>query len=361
MDQQTIVKKKRKKKRKLNRLGKTVVGTGAALIVIAMLSIPTAIEKNTLSDLGYSKDGISAIKSQKISSYIRKGKYYSELLESAIIKKEFNKEYIDYYVNLKEFNNDYIKVVEKLLDKGYTNEDLLRLLQENSLEELYPLLVYDKIGDLEGYIKSGIDKSDYSLLNPYENMKDDVEWSVDMLVNKKHSMPATVEVSNLRVVDNNCAFRTTYLVDEAATAFENMCKAAKEDNIHFAASYGYRSYEEQQELYNLYVDAGGVEYADAEVARAGSSEHQTGLAVDVASMMNTTGQLFVNTEEYAWLYNNAHKYGFIERYTVEAEEITGYEAESYHWRYVGVELAEKVHSSGLTYEEYTELYMEIEG
>lgn len=359
MEQQTIVKKKRKKKRKLNRLGKTVVGAGVVLIITTTLSVPMVVEKNTLSDLGYSKEGISAIKSQKISSYIRKGKYYSELLEDAIIKKEFNKKYIDYYIGLKDFNSDYIKVVEKLLDKGYTNEELLKLLQEKDLKELYPLLVYDKIGDLDGYIKSGIDKSDYSLLNPYENMKEVSEWSVDMLVNKKNSMPATLEVANLRAIDNNCAFRTTYLVEEAATAFENMCKAAKEDNIHFAASYGYRSYKEQQELYNLYVDAGGNEYADAEVARVGSSEHQTGLAVDVASMVNTTGQSFVNTEEYAWLYNNAYKYGFIERYTVEAEEITGCEAESYHWRYVGTELAEKVHDSGLTYEEYVELYMEV--
>ena len=80
----------------------------------------------------------------------------------------------------------------------------------------------------------------------------------------------------------------------------------------------------------------------------GTSEHNLGLAMDICNTYDS----FANGEEYAWLVENAHKYGFILRYTAEKQEITGIVPEPWHWRFVGVEYAEKIKESGLCLEEY---------
>ena len=94
----------------------------------------------------------------------------------------------------------------------------------------------------------------------------------------------------------------------------------------------------------------GKENADRYSARAGYSEHQTGLAIDV----NTIDMSFDNTSESVWLRENAYKYGFIIRYPKGKEEITGYMYEPWHIRYVGKELSNKLYKDGsyITLEEY---------
>lgn len=127
----------------------------------------------------------------------------------------------------------------------------------------------------------------------------------------------------------------------------------------------YRSQERQQELYDnkvqrVMAEGASREAAQAEaarwVARPGTSEHQTGLAVDIVSLSNQMlDETQESTPEFQWLAENAWKYGFILRYPEGKEEITGYIFEPWHYRYFGTEEAQKIYESGLTVEEYYNL------
>lgn len=137
-----------------------------------------------------------------------------------------------------------------------------------------------------------------------------------------------------------------YMSREAYVAMEEMFAAAEADNMNgFIITSGYRSYARQIEI-----------FAETEAGKAqepGASEHQTGLSFDVTAE-NVGG--FETTPNYAWLCENAHKYGFIQRYPAGKEDITGISYEPWHYRYVGVEVAEFIHKKGITLEEFVEQY-----
>ena len=135
---------------------------------------------------------------------------------------------------------------------------------------------------------------------------------------------------------------------EAESAFNQLSEAAAEEGLDIYLSSGFRSFDEQNSIYNNYVDAYGQASADTFSARPGYSEHQTGLAIDV----NTIDDSFDGTPEAVWLANHAHEYGFIIRYPKGKEGITGYKYEPWHIRYLGVEKATEVYNSGLTLEEF---------
>ncbi len=138
------------------------------------------------------------------------------------------------------------------------------------------------------------------------------------------------------------------LTSECASAFENLRRAAALDGITIYIDSGFRSYEDQERLYEQYVNSRGKEAADTFSARAGHSEHQTGLTIDC----NNASDSFAGTPEAEWLAEHASEYGFIIRYPKGKEDITGYKYEPWHIRYVGKELAQELDSSGLTLEEY---------
>lgn len=135
---------------------------------------------------------------------------------------------------------------------------------------------------------------------------------------------------------------------DAQAAFDKMQSAAAAEGLNIYISSGFRSYDYQAGLYERYVEKSGKAEADRYSARPGHSEHQTGLAFD----LNTIDSSFADTEEYKWLKEHCAEYGFIIRYPENGESITGYIYEPWHIRYLGVDTAEKVFSSGLTLEEY---------
>ena len=135
---------------------------------------------------------------------------------------------------------------------------------------------------------------------------------------------------------------------EAEDAFYAMAGAAWADGIGIWQNSGYRSYEEQEELFGMYAADGGLAEADTYSARPGHSEHQTGLAYDV----NTANFGFVGTPEAYWIEQHCAEYGFIVRFPQGKEKVTGYDYEPWHIRYVGVELAQKLMSTGQCLEEY---------
>ena len=174
-----------------------------------------------------------------------------------------------------------------------------------------------------------------------------------MIVNKFNHLEKDFLPKDLvTLFDSN---RGAKMVKPAAEAYKKLIEKAKEDGITLESTTAYRSYSFQNTLYTNYVAKDGVKEADTYSARPGSSEHQLGLAVDLNDP-NVSGSR-LNDKDYEWLLNNSYKFGFIVRYTASGVPITGYMEEPWHIRYLGVDLATKVHDSGLTYEEYYDLYI----
>lgn len=136
--------------------------------------------------------------------------------------------------------------------------------------------------------------------------------------------------------------------EEALNAFYEMQEAAADEGLDIYISSSYRSYEDQERIYNSYVEEDGQEAADTYSSRPGHSDHQTGLTFDLNSIDDSFGY----TPESDWLKVNAHKYGFIIRYPEGKQEYTGYQYEPWHIRYLGIEKATEVYESGLSLEEF---------
>lgn len=141
---------------------------------------------------------------------------------------------------------------------------------------------------------------------------------------------------------------------EAKQSYELMRDEMRRDGLDIKIISDYRSYDEQRRVYDSSVEAYGKDAADEMTSLPGHSEHQTGYAFDFWTNDDTVtiDDSFDNTAEAEWLAKNAYKYGFILRYPRGKEAITGYKYESWHYRFVGPELAKKVFESGLTLEEY---------
>lgn len=140
----------------------------------------------------------------------------------------------------------------------------------------------------------------------------------------------------------------------AAKALEKMFHAAEAKGIILYGVSGYRSYQRQQGIYNRNVALHGKKATDSLSAKPGSSEHQSGLAIDVsASSVNCLlTERLADTKEGKWLAKNCHKYGYIVRYPKGKTKITGYSYEPWHIRYVGVPVATYLYEHDLTLEEY---------
>ena len=178
---------------------------------------------------------------------------------------------------------------------------------------------------------------------------------VDGVTSKGYSITT---VDGITYVDGTLIANKTYalpesynpggLTGETYSAFVQMQSAAAAEGLNIFVKSGFRSFYDQRYIYNGYVSRDGAAAADRYSARAGHSEHQSGMAIDV----NCTYTSFANEPEGIWLKNNCHKYGFIIRYPEGKEHITGYMYEPWHVRYVGVDLAAAVTESGLCLEEY---------
>ncbi len=202
------------------------------------------------------------------------------------------------------------------------NQDFLNLEDGEYLTEKgYTLKIQDKVAYIDNHI----------------------------IVNKTYSVPSNYEPKNTEnpVTGERC---NNCLEKEVMESFRLMQSDAASLGLNIYIASGYRSYIYQDKLYNNYVSISGKELADTYSARPGHSEHQTGFCFD----LNSVDDSFANTNEGKWINENADLYGFIIRYPKAKESITGYQYESWHLRYVGKELANKLHQDGvwLTLEEY---------
>ncbi len=172
-----------------------------------------------------------------------------------------------------------------------------------------------------------------------------------ILVNKYYNVGQDYIPENLELIDNQYAIGNMKMVKVAKEAFESLSAAAKKENLNIIAMSTYRSYDYQTNLYNRYVAQDGKENADTYSGRPGHSEHQTGLAADVYNKTETYTN-FERTKEYQWMQEHAHEYGFILRFPENKVDETGYQFESWHYRYVGLEAAKYIKEHNISFEEY---------
>lgn len=202
------------------------------------------------------------------------------------------------------------------------------------------------IEDIVTHVNIGLDNPYYTNTKPSTNLNTEL-----ILVNKYNYVTENYVPENLQPLNTSYARSGMQLVDIAKEAFESMSDDAKKEGMNIIAMSSYRSYDYQVNLYNNYVKTDGKEAADTYSARPGYSEHQTGLAVDVYNL-ELPYTSFEKTEEFNWMQENAYKYGFILRFPKDKVDITGYQYEAWHYRYVGKEVAKYIHNHNMTLEEY---------
>lgn len=304
---------------------------------------------------------------------------YSPTLEKIIVTDDFKKEYLNSYLDIKYNSNDrnFFLNINTLLDLGYNSNDVNKIYEILSLDNIKVLLENEYFSgifnilnlsyfhenyllrylnyakdnelsyeDIVTYVNIGLDHEYYSDMIKIDNPDD-----VLVLVNKYYALSSDYIPKDLETI--NSKYNRGYndkLRHDARIAFEEMCKNAVKDNIKIYSGSAYRSYNYQVNLYNQYVNVDGKRKADTYSARAGSSEHQTGLALDILN--EKLDYISASDKEYTWLVDNSYKYGFILRYPLNMEKITGYQYEEWHFRYVGVNVAKELHDMNITYDEY---------
>ena len=178
-----------------------------------------------------------------------------------------------------------------------------------------------------------------------------------ILVNKYYYVGEKYVPENLESLPLSYSRSGMKLTNVAKSALEELINAAKTDNMTILVTSSYRSYEYQVKLYNQYAEENSKEEADTYSARPGYSEHQTGLAVDIHNEKKVYTD-FENTEEFNWMQENAYKYGFILRFPKDKVNETGYIYESWHYRYVGKDIAKYIHKNNISFEEYYARFIE---
>lgn len=172
-----------------------------------------------------------------------------------------------------------------------------------------------------------------------------------VLVNKNNRFEKNYRPIDLEVISLMYANEEKYLRKVAKEAFEKLSADAQLLGLSIVAVSAYRNYEYQSNLYQYYVETKGKEYADQCSARPGHSEHQSGLSLDVQGS-NQDYDEFETSNEFTWMQEHAHDYGFILRYPKGKETITGFKYEPWHYRYVGIDVATYIYEHNLTLEEY---------
>lgn len=164
----------------------------------------------------------------------------------------------------------------------------------------------------------------------------------------KNYKPINSDIPNIPFIDSSTD-EEKQMEEIASKSVEKLFNKAKEEGIKFLATSAYRSYSSQKEIYTKKVISEGIKKANEYVAKPGTSEHQTGLCIDVT---NEDRWFVGSTKEAIWLAENAHKFGFIIRYPKGKEDVTGKSYEPWHIRYVGKDIAKEIHINNLTLEEY---------
>lgn len=371
---------KRKIKLKKNVIKKLKI-FGIFCVVLLGVFVFYRSQINSLKKLGYSEVASRNILFQFKKKYILSvGE--NKTLNAAFESKDYKEKYLDQYSKIDYQNHDnLIKNINTLIKKGYSNDNISMILAHGSDKDVTEFAKRDKINYLEEFfslpyaklsnydryvdysnetgendettvlaVNLDMDKENYK--NPFVVKK----FSTDMLINKHRSLQKDFEPDDLVSIDTEYAADDTQRGSRiAVNAFIDMYKAAKKEGYNLVINSSYRSYQEQEDICNTYRGLYGENYVLNYVAMPGFSEHQTGLAFDVGSK---NSNVFAESKEYEWIQENAHKYGFIQRFPSKYEAITGFRAEPWHYRYVGKKIATYIYEHNISFEEYYALFLD---
>lgn len=280
----------------------------------------------------------------------------------------------------KEMSSDEYIYKEDLLHLGYNLNDIEIIQNKISSIDVKEYFLKEKYNNVSSYINAlnFIPKNisryvDYYNKNQnmtYDNIILNVNMNLDYdfytnvntlhnyldittLVNKYNKLPDNYEIDDLVTLDNEYSKKGEKVREVIYNDLKKMFDEAKKDNINLNVISGFRTNEKQDTLFNNSIKKNGLDHALIYSAKPGYSEHQLGLAIDI----NSVEESFKNTNEYKWLKNNSYKYGFIERYPEGKEKITGFGYEPWHYRYLGVDVATKIFTENITYEEYVAKFL----
>ena len=364
------------------------------LIVILGILITLIAKRNAISlwRKGYDKEERKIL----LSLDKRELKEYLKLDEALDLDTwiEYTSDYhmYDYILyqekNTDVSNDDVIQYVDALYDNrdsleelGYTmdffrshyvdysSEDVSTIYKENISYETakkYFDINGCQISDLKEYIDSGskplkaVLSISYPFINseyqPEKDYKISNPKKYDVLIKNGFFLDEDYEPSDLVEIDLPLSedIESASLRKDAASALMEMAKDAKKEDLYIGIRSSYRSYSDQEAVYDYYMTMYGYAYASQLVSPPGSSEHQLGLGVDLTSqsVIDGTYSAFDQSPEYDWVIENCHKYGFILRYPEDKTDMTGAMNEPWHFRYVGKKAATEIHENNWTLEEY---------
>ena len=285
--------------------------------------------------------------------YLIKTINYHKTYEYKLLQVGYSKEEIVKLDKLNDKTKDYLLTIQY-------NDEVISLMKEKYFIEknLKKYLEYSKenkksLTDVVAIINVGSNNEWYT-----NTKKSDITKQELMLTNKFYSLDNSYNSDNMVKVSKEYSYGENQMVTNVTfDAFLNMFNAAKDEGLTLIINSSYRSYEDQEAIYNEYKNTRGEEYANKIAAKAGFSEHQTGMAIDIQTY-GSSASTFETFDEFKWLQDNAHKYGFILRYPKGKEYLTGYEYESWHYRYVGIDAATYIHENNITFDEYNAYFVE---
>ncbi len=376
-----MTKKKVKLKLKSN-AKKPLIIISAVIIVIIIIVAFYFNRIGELKNLGYSEVAAKSIIFKFKYSYVM-GIGENKTLNAAFESNDYLEDNLDDYAKIDYDDQEHlISNINKLLDKGYSDNEVSLIISKGDDESVSDFAKRDKVKYIEEFLSIDFAKlenfdryveyqdkenDDAETTVLYVNMDFDKEDYVDplvidkfddyVLVNKHRQLSSDYVPDDLVTIDEEYvkADGDVEIERNVAKAFYDMAEAASKDGMELMVSSGYRSYEDQEEITNTYLELYGQNYVDNYVAKPGFSEHQTAMSLDIASKSVDT---FVNSDEYVWMMDNAYKYGFILRYPRSKEDITGYKCEAWHYRYVGKKIAKYIHDNNITYDEYYVMFLD---
>ena len=375
-----VIKKKKLKLKKGAQKNLTIFG---AIILVLVIVFSFYFNKiNELKSIGYSSEAAkNIIFSFKYSYVMDIGE--NKTLNAAFESDNYKKENFDSYVKIEYKNQkNLISNINKLLKKGYSDNEVSLIISRGDDDAVSEFANRDKVKYVEEFLSVSYSKLvNYDRYVAYQDKENDDAKTTVLYVNmdfdkEEYENPTIIDdfdnyvlvnkhrqLSNEYVPDDLVSIDKEYVKSDGeieiersvAKAFYDMAEAASKEGLELMVSSGYRSYEDQEEIVNTYLNLYGQNYVDNYVAKPGFSEHQTAMSLDVASKSVAT---FVNSDEYTWMMDNAYKYGFILRYPKSKEDITGYKCEAWHYRYVGKKIAKYIKEHNITYDEYYVMFLD---
>lgn len=373
-----------KKKLRLKKPAKIILYILILIVVILILVFGVYFFlESKLKNMGYSKDAAYNI---IIKFKIKYAENYpdNKTLNAAFESDDYEEKNLEHYskISYQEHEN-IIRNINLLVKKGYSDREISMILKHGNDNDVYEFSKRDRIKYLEEFfsydfaklsnydryikfmddngddeettiikVNLDLDKEDYTDAKKVE------DYSKFVIANKHHYLgdkyipKKLINVPSEYLKDDSEVIKGT---NEAVSEAIVMMKAAQKDGLKLLINSGYRSYKDQEEVYNTYLKLYGESYVTNYVSKPGFSEHQTGYAFDFAS---ESSKIFAESEEYKWMIKNSYKYGFVYRFLKSKEEITGVKHEAWHFRYVGKEAAKVMDTEELSFEEYYAKYLD---